>query len=605
MNSRTQRSGEQHWRKVLRVQQIKTTTRNGCVCNRDSNPSLIYGEPSSSQVRHVGLFSRLSARIRNFLHSRRKYEITDSTEVSSDKPAIATAKVKPLQLCHRKKFNFRHRGPHCERPCQEKLRLKRSNVDDRVKIEITADDINGIKEHSCHDNNTQRSTDPISCSRSKDLYAINKQKSSMNLTLFNHTGSIPTQRMHGTFQHDRISPVLAEKEAISLDLGIHIKEKKKLSPLRVPTTTGLSPKHPLVMTTSCPPKASPVATQGEGFGGFQRLLKTWPIPGMKISNEDNLDEEEQTECLTFIDRLILQGRTSLADFSIPFKTVELAECLKEGRRCKIYKGRWHGDVTVHLFSGRDDVTDTFWMNLTKLCRIRHENIILFMAACTEPPDLAVITSFHRGTSLYEHIHVKHEKISMYSKVQMLRQIALGMGYLHAKGIVLRRLNTHNVFLCPRVKLSAMDWGIAESVHDRSNYAVIPHHQLTYVAPEILASACVKPPRLVTMATTYSKETDIFAFGTVMYEIFAGQYPFEDVDPMTLIWQVCGGRRQQLDNIRCTTPLKKLMNGCWCQEPFHRPEFSELSKQLLKNFPLHKRHSSSEPERLHTLGKKHL
>ena len=37
-------------------------------------------------------------------------------------------------------------------------------------------------------------------------------------------------------------------------------------------------------------------------------------------------------------------------------------------------------------------------------------------------------------------------MNMHSKIGVLRQIAQGMGYLHAKGIVLRKLNTKNVFI---------------------------------------------------------------------------------------------------------------------------------------------------------------
>jgi serine/threonine protein kinase len=36
---------------------------------------------------------------------------------------------------------------------------------------------------------------------------------------------------------------------------------------------------------------------------------------------------------------------------------------------------------------------------------------------------------------------------MQSKIQLLRQISHGMGYLHAKGIVVKNLNTRNIFLC--------------------------------------------------------------------------------------------------------------------------------------------------------------
>ena len=49
---------------------------------------------------------------------------------------------------------------------------------------------------------------------------------------------------------------------------------------------------------------------------------------------------------------------------------------------------------------------------------------------------------------------------------MARQVAQGMGYLHAKGIVLRKLNSRNVYLDHKVKLCLMDYGMADKRLDR-------------------------------------------------------------------------------------------------------------------------------------------
>jgi len=41
-----------------------------------------------------------------------------------------------------------------------------------------------------------------------------------------------------------------------------------------------------------------------------------------------------------------------------------------------------------------------------------------------------------------------------------------MGYLHAKGIVIKSLSTRNVFMCPKARISVMDYGFAEKHLDR-------------------------------------------------------------------------------------------------------------------------------------------
>ena len=57
-------------------------------------------------------------------------------------------------------------------------------------------------------------------------------------------------------------------------------------------------------------------------------------------------------------------------------------------------------------------------------------------------------------------------MSMHSRVNIARQVAQGMGYLHAKGIVLKKLNSKNVYLHPKVKICLIDYGMAEKKFDR-------------------------------------------------------------------------------------------------------------------------------------------
>lgn len=57
-------------------------------------------------------------------------------------------------------------------------------------------------------------------------------------------------------------------------------------------------------------------------------------------------------------------------------------------------------------------------------------------------------------------------MTLHTRVQVLQGVAQGMGYLHAKGIVLRKLNTSNIFLTPRVKVSAIDFSLSEARHNR-------------------------------------------------------------------------------------------------------------------------------------------
>lgn len=75
-------------------------------------------------------------------------------------------------------------------------------------------------------------------------------------------------------------------------------------------------------------------------------------------------------------------------------------------------------------------------------------------------------SVQKGVSLYDHLHIREEKVSVHLGISITRQVAQGMGYLHARGIVIRKLNSKNIFLDTKVKLCLMDYGMAEKRHDR-------------------------------------------------------------------------------------------------------------------------------------------
>ena len=82
------------------------------------------------------------------------------------------------------------------------------------------------------------------------------------------------------------------------------------------------------------------------------------------------------------------------EWSIPFDTIRLAECLQRGRISKVYRGYWHGEVAIkHFFmpnATRRQVS-SFKEEVSVLKKTRHENLALFMGASLVPPNLAIVT----------------------------------------------------------------------------------------------------------------------------------------------------------------------------------------------------------------------
>ena len=83
----------------------------------------------------------------------------------------------------------------------------------------------------------------------------------------------------------------------------------------------------------------------------------------------------------------------LGEFRIKHSELEFGQTIKTGPLSTIHQGRWHGEVVIHSCAPRDDEEVQSWLaDVRALTHIRHENVVLYMGACVEPPKFAIITS---------------------------------------------------------------------------------------------------------------------------------------------------------------------------------------------------------------------
>ena len=98
-------------------------------------------------------------------------------------------------------------------------------------------------------------------------------------------------------------------------------------------------------------------------------------------------------------------------------------------------------------------------------------------------------SVQKGPSLFQHLHIKQSKSPMHSRIHIARQIAQGMGYLHARGIVVGDLNTKAIFLESKVKLCLTGYDTTDGMCDRWVKGRIVTYLLT-LNTQILRKFCL-------------------------------------------------------------------------------------------------------------------
>merc|ERR1719192_1123652 len=80
---------------------------------------------------------------------------------------------------------------------------------------------------------------------------------------------------------------------------------------------------------------------------------------------------------------------------------------------------------------------------------------------------------------------------------------------------------------------------------------------------------------------YNEKTDVYMFGSTIWEIMYGKEPWEEYDDVNVAMRVCMND-ERLDFPWDLPPgLESLIRACWDKDPEKRPTFSAMSKSLRK------------------------
>ncbi|XP_044802892.1 serine/threonine-protein kinase B-raf isoform X4 [Bubalus bubalis] len=332
--------------------------------------------------------------------------------------------------------------------------------------------------------------------------------------------------------------------------------------------------------------ATPPASLPGSLSNVKALQKS---PGPQRERKSSSSSEDRNRMKT------LGRRDSSDDWEIPDGQITVGQRIGSGSFGTVYKGKWHGDVAVKMLNvtaPTPQQLQAFKNEVGVLRKTRHVNILLFMGYSTKP-QLAIVTQWCEGSSLYHHLHIIETKFEMIKLIDIARQTAQGMDYLHAKSIIHRDLKSNNIFLHEDLTVKIGDFGLA-TVKSRWSGS----HQFEQLSGSILWMA----PEVIRMQdkNPYSFQSDVYAFGIVLYELMTGQLPYSNINNRDqIIFMVGRGYLSpDLSKVRsnCPKAMKRLMAECLKKKRDERPLFPQIlaSIELLaRSLPkIHR--SASEP-----------
>uniref|UniRef100_A0A665X550 non-specific serine/threonine protein kinase n=1 Tax=Echeneis naucrates TaxID=173247 RepID=A0A665X550_ECHNA len=319
-------------------------------------------------------------------------------------------------------------------------------------------------------------------------------------------------------------------------------------------------------------------------GGSTTGLSATPpasLPGsltnVKVPQKSPCQQRERKSSSSSEDRnkmKTLGRRDSSDDWEIPEGQITLGQRIGSGSFGTVFKGKWHGDVAVKMLNvtaPTPQQLQAFKNEVGVLRKTRHVNILLFMGYTTKP-QLAIVTQWCEGSSLYHHLHIIETKFEMIKLIDIARQTAQGMDYLHAKSIIHRDLKSNNIFLHEDLTVKIGDFGLAtvKSRWSGSHQFEQLSGSILWMAPEVIRLQDKNP---------YSFQSDVYAFGIVLYELMSGALPYSNINNRDqIIFMVGRGYLSpDLSKVRsnCPKAMKRLMADCLKKKREERPLFPQV------------------------------
>uniref|UniRef100_A0A3Q1BHF3 mitogen-activated protein kinase kinase kinase n=1 Tax=Amphiprion ocellaris TaxID=80972 RepID=A0A3Q1BHF3_AMPOC len=144
-------------------------------------------------------------------------------------------------------------------------------------------------------------------------------------------------------------------------------------------------------------------------------------------------------------------------------------------------------------------------------------------------------------------------------------------------------------LCGKT-LKITDFGLAREWHQTTKMSAAGTY--AWMAPEVIK------------LSLFSKSSDVWSFGVLLWELLTGEVPYREIDALAVAYGVAMNKLTLPIPSTCPEPFAQLLGECWSPNPHGRPSFTSILRRLLAieqsamfQMPLESFHSLQEDWRL--------
>jgi serine/threonine-protein kinase len=259
---------------------------------------------------------------------------------------------------------------------------------------------------------------------------------------------------------------------------------------------------------------------------------------------------------------------------------ELVEELGRGAMGIVYKGldpkinRTVAIKTVHFDDVEEallpEVKERFFREAQAAGGLNHPNILTIYDSGEEMDVAWIAMEFLSGKDL-ERFGTKGNLLPWSKVLEICAKVADALEYAHKHGVVHRDIKPANIMLLENGEVKVTDFGIARVVSSSQTKTGVVMGSPSYMAPEQIAGKKV------------DGRSDLFSLGVVLYELFAGERPFQGDSIATIMFQITSSPPPPLANFVPRIPpiFQKLVEKALAKDPAQRFQTGEEVAKTLR------------------------
>ena len=212
---------------------------------------------------------------------------------------------------------------------------------------------------------------------------------------------------------------------------------------------------------------------------------------------------------------------------------EIVDELGQGAMGIVYKAkdplidRMVAIKTINLSLAQEEKAEyeaRFYQEAKAAGRLSHPNIVTIYDVGKSGDIAYIAMEFLEGRELRDMLN-DSQRISIDQAINIVAQVAKGLGYAHGKGIVHRDVKPSNVMVSQDGYAKITDFGIARM----ASSAVRTQTGMVLGSPKYMSPEQV-------MGRPLDQRSDIFSLGVMLYEILTGQAPFVGENINAIMYQ---------------------------------------------------------------------